>query len=46
VRWSFGLHGRRDEIPRQVDDLLEDNRDDLEANDLEAIRWDASASMA
>jgi Spy/CpxP family protein refolding chaperone len=29
---------RRDEIPRQVDDLLEDIRDDLEANDLEAIR--------
>ena len=29
---------RWDEIPRQVDDLLEDIRDDLEANDLEAIR--------
>ena len=30
---------RRDEIPRHVDDILEDIRDDLDANDLEAL-WD------
>jgi hypothetical protein len=29
---------RRDEIPLQVDDLLEEFREDLETNDLEAIR--------
>jgi hypothetical protein len=29
---------RRDEVPLQVDDLLEEIRDDLETNDLEAIR--------
>ena len=29
---------RRDEVPLQVDDLVEEIRDDLETNDLEAIR--------
>jgi hypothetical protein len=29
---------RRDEIPLQVGNLLEDIRDDLEANDLDSIR--------
>src|ERR1039457_1527531 len=29
---------RRDEVPLQVDDLLEEIRDDLETNDMEAIR--------